>query len=123
MNSFENKMCPLCGKVLTLKLIAGVTVYQCSVNFEFHSHMGIKLRSHYEVESDKSNTYQHMYLLPWAIDNFGDSAKSRLYKIEDEKLTDGTIINKWKLIMQVSQIHSDTEENLRDRINTLVTFL
>ena len=64
-----------------------------------------------------------MYVPPWAIDNFGDSIKSRLYKVDSEYTPNGTHIQKWKLVMEVPQIHEDTEENLRNRIATLVMFI
>lgn len=76
---------------------------------------------HYEVEMDERTAIQHMYVLPYAIDNFKDESKSRVYKIIP--VDDRNHFNRWKFVMQTAHIRADTSSNLLDRIQRLMTFL
>lgn len=51
---FQTNECPLCGKVLNFKKIAGVATYSCPGD----------PKPHYEVELDEKEAIQHMYAFP-----------------------------------------------------------
>jgi len=72
---FQTHECPLCKRVLRLKKMAGVTVYYCPDEFA----LGNNGKSHYEVEADDKQTIQHIYAYPYAVDNFANASRSRIY--------------------------------------------
>lgn len=123
MNKFQNNVCPLCGTVLQLRRVCGVSVFSCpGQQVEWCSNNGnIISRSHYEVEYDKTQSVQRMYILPYSVDNFQNSFKSRIYKLRSS----GNAVtgDKWELVVETSRIHADTSEKLLERIQKLVTFL
>jgi hypothetical protein len=123
-NNFEIKTCPLCQQVLKFRQVSGVDIFDCSTTFTFNSYMGATEKSHYEVQMDKAESIQHVYVLPWAIDNISSLGRARLYKIytsEGDELSPGIEINKWRFIKELPPIHPD--QNLLERINCLVNFL
>jgi hypothetical protein len=119
MISFPVNSCPLCNQVLQLRKVSGVTVYSCPATFEFNSVTGVKPRSHYEVECDKDQCIQHVYVDDWCIDTFDKGAKSRLHKLRTQE--DGP--SRWKFVVEVPRIVATQEDQLRARLQTLVTFL
>lgn len=119
MINFPNTSCPLCGKMLRLRKVSGVTVYDCASTFDFYGPGGLRPKSHYEVECDKEQCIQHVYVDDWCVDTFGKSTKSRLHKLQTQE--NGP--SRWKFVVEVPRIHADEEAKLRDRIQKLVTFL
>lgn len=95
--------CPLCGKVLLIKKASGVTVYSCPAGD----------KSHYELERDAKETIQHFYAFPYAIDNFNNSTKSRIY------LWDGA---KWKFLREIARIEPGPSEKLLERLQKVISF-
>ncbi len=122
MINFEIRTCPLCGKVLQYRQVAKVNVYFCPTKVELQGATNVHEINHYEVESDNRAAIQHMYVLPYAIDNFGNESKSRVYKIHDQ-YANKTMMNAWKFVIQTSRIKADTSENLLDRLQKLMIFL
>lgn len=104
MNKFETNCCPLCGKILTLRKIAGVAVFQCPTSSSHHT-------THYEVEMDTSNCIQHLYLGDWSIDNFLNNTRSRVYYRES---------NRWHLFKEVNHIRADIEDRLAERLHQIM---
>jgi CRISPR/Cas system-associated protein Cas5 (RAMP superfamily) len=82
---FQVNECPLCGKVLNFRTSYGVTVYYCPA----------ETKTHYEVETDGKETIQHIYAFPYAVDNFVNSIKSRVYTWNDTR---------WKFVKEVPRI-------------------
>lgn len=119
MIGFPNTSCPLCGKMLKLRKVSGVTVYDCPTTFDFHGPMGIKPKSHYEIECDVKECIQHVYVDDWCIDTFAKSTKSRIHKANHQE--NGP--TRWRFVVEVPRIMADEETRLRERIQKLVTFL
>ena len=109
MIKFETNVCPLCSKVMTLRKVAGVTVFQCSTGALTHS-------THYEVEVDTTKCIQHMYVGDWSIDNFSNATRSRLYR----QSNNGSGSIKWRLMKEVPFLRPDLEERMLERIQQLV---
>jgi hypothetical protein len=106
---FPINKCPLCGKFITFKKVAGVEVYSC------HSTMDdLPEQSHYVVEKDSKLEVQHMYVFPYSIDTFADTPKSRIYKFIDDR---------WRLVKETGVIREDTEDKLMERLKNLLMFL
>jgi len=119
MINFPTNSCPLCNRVLRLRRVSGVSVYDCPVTFAFNGPNGLKEKSHYEVECDNDQCIQHVYVDEWCIDTFTKSTKSRLHKLVSQE--DGP--SRWKFVVEVPRINADLEDRLRERIQKLVTFL
>lgn len=96
---FQTHECPLCNKVLRLKSNSGVSTYFCPDECETDGNY----KSHYEVELDTKQSIQHLYAFPYAVDNFANSGKSRVY------LWDG---NRWQFFMEVAFITAQPQESL-----------
>lgn len=109
----------MCNRVLRLRRVSGVSVYDCPAMFAFNDPGGVKEKSHYEVECDKDQCIQHVYVDEWCIDTFTKSAKSRIHKLQEQE--NGP--NRWKFVVEVSRIQADQEDRLRTRLQKLVTFL
>lgn len=107
---FEVYICPICNKPLKLRSVAGVQVYECPSVIEI---VPTNLTSHYVVEKDSMFEIQHMIVLPYSIDTYANSAKSRLYKLQDQR---------WKLLHEVSVIKPESEDKLLERIQKLLVF-
>jgi hypothetical protein len=118
MNNFPTQACPLCEKMLKFRVVSKVNVYDCPTQSEFSDRDGKTIsKSHYEVEFDDKMSVQHVMVLPYSIDTYGDQKvpmKSRLYKLMD---------GKWRLIKEVPRIKEDTEENLLKRIANFLPFV
>lgn len=110
MNKFETNVCPLCSKVLKFHKIAGVNVYSCPTKLEAH---GFTDQSHYEVEYDKKEIIQHMYVLPFSIDNFATNYRSRIYKA-------GEAGKKWGFVKEVPRVVAASEELVRAKLDNLM---
>lgn len=121
INKFETSMCPLCNKMLKLRQVSKVNVYDCPTQIEWNSVSGPRSKSHYEVEIDHKTSIQHVYAMPFGIDNFGDSMASRIYKMVPASAPGEH--DKWQFVTEVPQIRMDTTENLLARIQKLLTFL
>lgn len=100
---FQTHECPLCNQVLRLKSVAGVTVYFCPTECNQEGNY----KSHYEVESDAKQSIQHIYAFPYAVDNYANSGKSRVY------LWDGA---RWQFLKEVPFITAQPEETLLDHL-------
>src|SRR5277367_1594327 len=94
--------CPLCGKVLTLKKVSGVTVLSCPVGE----------RAHYEVESDAKETIQHFYAFPYAVDNFNNSPRSRVH------LWNGS---RWTFLREVPRIEPRPTDLLLGHLERVIS--
>lgn len=123
MNKFQNNICPLCGTVLQVRRVCGVVVFSCpGQQVEWSNNSGNTIsRSHYEVEYDKTQSVQRMYVLPYSIDNFQNNFKSRIYKLRVSG--NPCAGDKWDLVVETSRIHADTSEKLLERIQKLVVYL
>lgn len=123
---FETNYCPLCNGILTLKKIAGVNVYSCSTSFNIQELDGLKSISHYSVEMDEHMSIQHMYIYPYAIDNFGNESKSRVYKYCEKTYEDFDDPNgnftyyKLKFVLQTSRINPEPYHKLNERLQMLL---
>lgn len=95
---FQTHECPMCKTVLRFGRVSGVTSYWCPNQTD-----GGKPLPHYEVESDGKQTIQHLYAFPYAIDNYANSTRSRVFK-----WTDG----KWKLLKEVAHISARPQGEL-----------
>lgn len=95
--------CPLCGKVLTIKKSSGVTVLSCPAGD----------KSHYELERDAKTSIVHFYAFPYAIDNFNNSTKSRIY------LWDGA---RWKFLREIARVEPGRQELLLGRLQKVISF-
>ena len=93
---FQTHECPLCKNVMRFGRVSGVTTYWCPTQTDTG-------KPHYEVESDGKQTIQHIYAFPYAMDNYANSTRSRLFK-----WTDG----KWKLFKEVPYITPKNSEEL-----------
>lgn len=102
---FETSQCPLCGKMMQLRKIAGVTVFNCQTPAAHHT-------SHYEVEFDNKTSIQHIYLGKWSIDNFAHNHRSRIY--EQSMNEYGRF--QWKLVKEVVRIQADAEEIMLEHV-------
>lgn len=120
LNKFETSACPLCGQVLRMRCIAGVSVFDCPKTVQFTTSNGEEIKSHYEVEFDNRDCIQHMYVGPWSIDNFANATRSRIYKLSSG---DRDTRIRWRLVKEIPMVRADVEEALLDRINKLMTFL
>lgn len=97
---FQNQQCPLCNKVLKLKSVCGVATYYCPTeNTE-----GGNNTSHYEVESDGKQTIQHFYAFPYAVDNYINATRSRIYHWKGSR---------WQFLKEVPHIDPQEMEVLR----------
>ncbi|CAM6006096.1 unnamed protein product [Sphagnum balticum] len=103
--------------MLKFRVVSKVNVYDCPTKSEFSDRDGMTVsKSHYEVEFDDKMSVQHVMIMPYSIDTYGDQKaplKSRLYK-----LTEG----KWRFVKEVPRIKEDTEENLLKRIANFLPF-
>lgn len=98
---FETSQCPLCGKMMQLRKIAGVTVFSCLTPAAHHT-------SHYEVEFDAKTSIQHIYLGRWSIDNFAHNHRSKIFESSMNQY--GRF--QWRLVTEVSRIPLDREEDM-----------
>ena len=112
---FPTSVCPLCDKVLTLKQVAGVSVFACPTQAEGL----VKPKSHYEVEMDKKAEIQHIIVMPFAVDTFGDASRSRVYRMVG--VEEGQ--QKWRLMMEVPVIRAEAQDKMLERLNKLAIFL
>lgn len=103
---FQNQQCPLCNKVLKLKSVAGVTTFYCPDEDTADGNNN----SHYEVESDGKQTIQHIYAFPYAVDNFDNATRSRIY------LWDG---KRWQFFKEVSYLKPQPQEIMLDLLYTV----
>lgn len=115
-NKFETNTCPLCGNVLKMQRSYGVTTVSCPTINKYHNG---EEKSHYEVEFDKTQGIQHMYVGSWGIDNFLNGTRSRVYK----QMSTAGVAVKWQLVTEIPMLKPELEENLLNRINKLVPFL
>ena len=104
---FQNQQCPLCNKVLKLKSLAGVLTYYCPDE----DTEGGNNTSHYEVESDGKQTIQHIYAFPYAIDNFANATRSRVYHWGGSR---------WKFIAEIPLVSPQAPDTLRQYLNLVV---
>lgn len=115
---YEISTCPLCGKALQCRQmgLSEVKIYSCDTMVLGEG----RQISHYEViEHDGQTFSQHMHIIPYGIDNYGDPVKSRLYKIVPSSRGGDA----WRFLLEVSHIKADTSENLLSRIQNLLIFL
>jgi hypothetical protein len=112
---FPTNVCPLCDTVLKLRRVAGVSVFECPTQAEGL----VKPKSHYEVELDKQAEIQHIVVMPYAIDTFGNASRSRVYRMVG--LEEGQ--QKWRLMMEVPVIRAEAQDKLLERLNKLAIFL
>jgi hypothetical protein len=110
MSKFETNVCPLCSKVLKFHKIAGVNVYSCPSKLEA---IGFTDQSHYEVEYDKQDSIQHIYVLPFGIDNSSANYRSRIYKA-------GEAGRKWGFVKEVPRVTATSEDMIRTKLDTLM---
>ena len=111
---FECNICPLCDKVLRLRRLAGVNVFECPGACS-STELPIDEASHYQVEVDSRIEVQHIIIYPYAIDTFGNQPMSRVYKLDNNK--------KCQLIMEIPRIRAEASDKLTERIQKLLTFL
>jgi len=120
IHSFETRQCPLCDKVLQLKVAGKVQVYKCPEEIAFTQEGNdTEARSHYEVELDGQMDVQHMYAGNYAIDNFANGNKSRIYFWSQNDQG----YYRWKFVTEVPRINPGPAEKLEGRIKTLMAFL
>jgi hypothetical protein len=98
---FQTNECPLCGKVLHLKKVAGVSVYSCLA----------EAKSHYEVEMDSQAIIQHMYVFPYAIDNYDNANRSRVHRWKN---------NRWSFMKEVTRIQPRPAGELLGHLQTIL---
>lgn len=98
---FQINQCPLCGKVLKMNKISGVVTYYCDSD----------IKSHYEVETDGKITIQHIYAFPYAVDNFANSTRSRIYKWRDSR---------WKFVEEIPQVAPRPQNELIQHLRAAV---
>lgn len=104
---FQSQQCPLCNQVLKLKSSCGVSTFYCPAeNTEGGSNT-----SHYEVESDGKQTIQHFYAFPFAVDNYINATRSRIYHWK------GT---RWQFLTEVPRIDPQETGVLRQYLNLVV---
>lgn len=115
---FETNVCPLCDKVLRLRKIAGVTVYQCDTFIDYEGPTGPYSKYHYEVEVDANMSIQHIYVGCWGIDNYSNATRSRIHKACERNGTVG-----WKLVTELPYIRPEAADVLLARVNKLMNFL
>jgi len=108
MFKVQLNVCPLCDKVLQLKQINRVNVYSCRTR-------GQMSQSHYEVECDKNNLIQKMYVGPYCVSNCSKSVKS---KILQKYITGGG--DKWYPVAESNRIYADSEDRVLSRIYDVV---
>ncbi len=114
---YEIGTCPLCGKALQCRQmgLSEVKVYSCATMVLGES----REISHYEVvEHDGQPFSQHMHVIPYGVDNYGDPIKSRIYKITPTIRGDV-----WRFLLEVPHIKADTASNLLNRIQNLLIFI
>jgi hypothetical protein len=63
--------------------------------------------SHYEVETDGKQTIQHIYAFPYAIDNFANAGKSRVYLWGETK---------WHFLMEVPFVTAQSQDSLLEHL-------
>lgn len=119
LHSFELRQCPLCGKMLQLKVASKVHVYKCPVTIELPQEDKAETRSHYEVEVDGKMDVQHMYVGNYSIDNFGNGSRSRIYHWSANEKG----IYRWKFVTEVPRIQPTEYDKLEEKIKTLMAFL
>lgn len=98
--SFPIHQCPLCNAIMRLKVSFGVMTYYCPQ----------EKKSHYEVESDSQMMVQHIYVFPYAVDNFNTSLSSRLYKWSN---------NRWQFIRESYRLVAAPSDLLLKQIEKL----
>lgn len=104
---FQTHECPLCNKMLRVKVQSGVTTYYCT-NEKAPGNNG---KSHYEVETDGKQTIQHLYAYPYAVDNFANAARSRVYQWK------GT---RWSFLKEIPFINAQTHDTLLNHLSITV---
>jgi hypothetical protein len=108
MVRFERNVCPLCDRVMRLRQVAKVNVFDCPTQVDGSKNYN----SHYEVAYDKDSAAQKIHLGQWIVENFDDHRRSRLYKKE-------LFGEDWKLIGEIPQIKADLKEIMLTRIKRL----
>lgn len=104
---FQTHECPLCGEVLRFGKLAGVSTYYCR-------NAGIpggNNKSHYEVEIDAKESIQHMYAFPYAVDNFANATRSRVYKWQGSR---------WQLLKEVPLVNPRPHDELLKHLRTFI---
>lgn len=92
-------------------MVAGVSIYECPVILnDLPKNTN---SSHYVIEQDYKMEIQHMIVLPYSIDTYADSTKSRIYKVME---------NRWQLIHEVATIHPESQDKLLERLQKLLIF-
>ena len=118
--NFEIETCPLCGEKLNLRKTAGIHIYSCPTKFQHENHQFHNELSHYQVVLDEYMPIQHIYIYPYAVDNYND--KSKIYKYIESGDGD-TLYHELIHVVTTPQIHADTEEKMSSRLQMILTFL
>lgn len=119
LHSFEIRECPLCNKMLQLKVANKVHIYKCPTTIELSQEDKPEIRSHYEVEVDGKMDVQHMYVGVYSIDNFTNGSRSRIYHWS----ANDKGIFRWKFVTEVPRIRPAAQNKLEEKIKALLVFL
>jgi hypothetical protein len=84
--------------------MSGVATYWCPVETE-------NGKPHYEVESDGKQMIQHLYAFPYAVDNYANNNKSRVFKWND---------GKWKFVKEVPFITPRPHDEILNYLKSVV---
>jgi hypothetical protein len=91
---------------MRFKSVAGVSTFYCPDT------EGGNNTSHYEVESDGKQTIQHIYAFPYAIDNFSNATRSRVYHWKG---------NRWHFIAEMPYINPQSLDILRQYLHLVAS--
>lgn len=111
-HSFSTNVCPLCHRVLHLKRVAGVSVFACHETIELETAVGRQLQSHYEVECDASETIQHVYTMPFCIDNYASTNVSKIWRFNN------TTKRPWEFVADTPSIYSNDVEVMLNNLSS-----
>jgi Zn-finger nucleic acid-binding protein len=108
---FQTNVCPLCDKVLQLRMTNGISVFHCPT-------MTTELddgQTHYQVEFNSTDEVQRTIIFPYSIDSFTEVSKSKIYKAYNDQDK-----QKWKLLVEVPMIRITTQTHLLARLDQLI---
>lgn len=98
---FQCNTCPLCNKILTFSIINKTNIFSCPVK------ANDEIKSHYSVVSNNKGMTQIMYIMPFAIYNFSNGEKSKIYKLYKDE---------WKLVAETNTIPPSGISSLKNKM-------
>lgn len=101
MNKFSTNVCPLCDKVTHFRKVNDTPTFECR-------------QGHYQVELNKDDTNQNVYIDNWCLVNYANANKSHVYQLHGEN---------WKFLTEIPLVYAIEESAIRARLNKLTATL